>query len=491
MSNAQFAFPFSTETVPPSPPGGTANDISAQIRELLDSFDGLESLKRLFWELLSYDRVRDPLPLTLLPPSSTQYMKSLEVFASSEACSIVIAVVQFFPDGGQLEQMIWAVKREIGNCIVLLTDTRIWQIIYPDETLKPRVRILPLPGASHQRPGIVQALCGLNAANEDSGEEYTAFELAETLEGVFPGPTPDIGALLTDFDWIAQHPNPEMRELWPFIRMAGQYPLLTAAQELGEDLVGNEIVPDGTGLPYQQWRLVVHNLRLVVWMANKIPRIGLTLSDLVQEGCIGLITAAERFDPGRANRFTTMAYWWVRQKMLRELMNKCNLLRWPVHRAEKLLPLLIRGKEDGLKPGEKFVHSFDMPIQRRLWHFSLGALNPIDSIARLQAHIGLVEALSELKPQQRVVIDRRYGISSGEMETLESIGQDFGLTRERIRQIEEKAFDKIQAHLKARLWPYWDELKWRQSCAPDDASAAIHHPFCDFMLGMYNSTSES
>ena len=180
-----------------------------------------------------------------------------------------------------------------------------------------------------------------------------------------------------------------MRELWTFFRMAGQYPLLTPTQERGEDLTGDEVAPDGSGMSYQQWRLVVHDLRLVVWMALKIPRVGLTLSDLVQEGCIGLITAAKRFDPGRGWRFTTMAYWWVRQNLLRELHNKCNVIRWPVHRAEKLLPALIQGKEKGLSPGEKPVLIFRTALSRRLWRLSLHASNPIDSVARQQVQVAI------------------------------------------------------------------------------------------------------
>ena len=325
----------------------------AQIEELLDAFDGESSLKHLFWELLSYDRVRDPLSLSILPPSAIRFMTSLEVFAATEVFTIVIAVVQYIPLDGSLEQMVWAVKRNIANCVVLLNEGLTWSIIYPDEILKPRVRILPLPGPKDRRAEIVQALCALNTADDVSGEEFTAFELAQNLDESFPGATPNIGDILTDFERIAEHPNEEMRELWTFFRMAGQYPLLTPTQERGEDLTGDEVAPDGSGMSYQQWRLVVHNLRLVVWMALKIPRVGLTLSDLVQEGCIGLITAAKRFDPGRGWRFTTMAYWWVRQNLLRELHNKCNVIRWPVHRAEKLLPALIaRKRKRGCRPAK-------------------------------------------------------------------------------------------------------------------------------------------
>jgi RNA polymerase sigma factor (sigma-70 family) len=491
MSNPQLAFPFSAETVPQSPQGGTENGSSVQIEELLDAFDGEPSLKRLFWELLSYDRVRDPLPLSILPPSAIKFMTSLEVFAATEVFTIVIAVVQYIPSDGSLEQMIWAVKRNIANCIVLLNEASTWSIIYPDEILKPRVRILPLPGPKDRREEIVQALCALNAADDVSGEEFTAFELSENLDESFPGATPSIGDLLTDFERIAEHPNEEMRELWQFIRMAGQYPLLTPVQERGEDLTGDEVAPDGSELSYQQWRLVVHNLRLVVWMTRKVPRVGMTLADLVQEGCIGLMTAARRFDPTRGYRFTTMAYWWVRQNMLRELHNKCNLIRWPVHRAVRLLPALIEGNEEGLAAGERPVMLFRTPVVRRLWRLSLHASNPIDSVVREQVQIAIRQALSQLKPQQRQVIERRYGIGDGDEETLESIGQDFDLTRERVRQIEAKAFENLQGWLSFQLSPHRDALNWRETCAVDDASARIQAPFRDFMQGVYNSNSES
>jgi RNA polymerase sigma factor (sigma-70 family) len=490
MSNAQLAFPISAETVPQPSLGETANETWLQIEELLDTFDGESSLKSLFWDLLSYDRVRDPLPLSILPPSAIRFMTSLEVFAASEVFTIVIAVVRYSPNDGSLEQMIWAVKRNIANCVVLLNEGSAWSIIYPDENQKPRVRILPLPGPKDRRAEIVQALRALNAADDVSGEEFTAFELAQSLDESFPGATLIIGDILTDFERIAEHPNEEMREFWPFIRMAGQYPLLTLAQERGEDLTGNEVAPDGSGMSYQQWRLVVHNLRLVVLMALKFPRVGLSLSDLVQEGCIGLIKAAKRFDPGRGWRFTTMAYGCVRQNMHRELHHKCNVIRWPVHRAEKLLPALIQGKGKGLSPGEKPVLIFRTPLRRRLWQLSLFASNPIDSVARQQIQVAVRQAISQLNLQQRQIIERRYGIGDWNEETLESIGQDFDITRERVRQIEAKAFENLQGWLIFQLSPYHHQLNWRETCAADEASAHVQYPFRDFMQRVYNQNSD-
>ena len=159
MSNAQLAFPISAETVPQPSLGETANETWLQIEELLDTFDGESSLKSLFWDLLSYDRVRDPLPLSILPPSAIRFMTSLEVFAASEVFTIVIAVVRYSPNDGSLEQMIWAVKRNIANCVVLLNEGSAWSIIYPDENQKSRVRILPLPGPKDRRCLLYTSRC--------------------------------------------------------------------------------------------------------------------------------------------------------------------------------------------------------------------------------------------------------------------------------------------------------------------------------------------
>jgi hypothetical protein len=100
-------------------------------------------------------------------------MTSLEVFAATEVFTIVIAVVQYIPQDGSLEQMVWAVKRNIANCVVLLNEGLTWSIIYPDEILKPRVRILPLPGPKDRRAEIVQALCALNTADDVSGRVFS------------------------------------------------------------------------------------------------------------------------------------------------------------------------------------------------------------------------------------------------------------------------------------------------------------------------------
>lgn len=255
-----------------------------------------------------------------------------------------------------------------------------------------------------------------------------------------------------------------MRDLLYLIRNAGQYPLLTPAQERGDDLRGDELAPDGTDLPYMQWRLVIHNLRLVVWIARQWRGRGLEIADLVQEGTIGLMTAAERFDPNRGTRFTTFAYWWVLQGVTRALFNGCNLFRWPVHKAPELLKAIRDDRHEGLTAGEQ--QPVQLPFLVRLPCFGEG--NPFDSTLVEETTRMVRKILATLKPSEHQVITRRFGVGRDEEETLEQIGQDFGLTRERIRQIEAKALRRLRKHYMAnRLKPYFESVQWRLHHSPE------------------------
>jgi hypothetical protein len=222
----------------------SAADLSGEIRDLLNTFDGEDSLKRLFWELLSYDRVRDPLPLTFLPRSAAEFVATLEVFADSEAYTIVLASVRYVPLGGLLEQMAWALKRNIPNCILVLEHASTWSVVYPDEVLKPRVRILPLPGTLDRRDETAHALAALNAADEDSGEELTALELAQNLDEQFPGAMPNIGDLLTDFKRIGERRRGNPGANWARLRLNTR----TDSTDRGEGPYQTSVLSPGHGV---------------------------------------------------------------------------------------------------------------------------------------------------------------------------------------------------------------------------------------------------
>ncbi len=439
----------------------SADELALQVEALLNAFDGESSLKRLFWEILSYDRVREPLPFSFLPPATTESMIDLEVFAATDALTVVYAVMRERPDGVRLEQICWALKRHITNCVVLLHDSATWTLVYPDESTKPRVRLLPLPGSVQRRAETARALTALDAADAFSGSALHPFELAENLDTFFPGAMPHLDDLFDDFERIKRHSNPEVRDLLLFIREAGKYPLLTPAQERGDDITSAEAPPDGTELSYYQWRLVVHNLRLVLWMARRCPKVGMDLADLVQEGTIGLMTAARRFDPNLGNRFTTYAFYWVRQAMLRGLHNSCNLIRWPVWIAPKLIAACLDGTEDGLAPGEKPVAI----VPWRLCLVSLCAADPIESLVMQETKDAVHRVLWGLKPQHQKVIALRFGIGFDHEYTLEEIGQEFGLTRQRIQQIEVKALERL-GKVRGELLTHHEASEWRLCGGP-------------------------
>jgi RNA polymerase primary sigma factor len=423
---------------------------------LLEHFDGELTFKHLFWELLSYDRVREPLPLSFLPAAIVDRTASLEVFADSEAFTVVHVVMHEVPEGFRLEQMCWSLRRHVPNCAVLLNSGATWMLVYPDETTKPRIRILPLPGEAHKRADTARALVAMDAADAETGEMLPRFDVAENVDTFFPGAMPHIDDLLDDFERIKRHPNPEVRDLLLLIREAGKYPLLTPAQERGEDILSNHARQDGEGFNDYQRRLIVHNLRLVLWMARRCPRVGMELADLVQEGNIGLMKAAKKFDPALGNRFATYAFYWIRQSILRGLHNGCNLIRWPVWIAPKLISACIEGNEDGLEPGEKPV----VFVPWQLSYYSLGTNSLDDSLVLEEIEVAVADVLQRLKPLQEKVIKLRFGIGVDREYTLEEIGQKYRLTRERIRQIEADGLKQLYKSGRS-LAAYYEASEWR------------------------------
>lgn len=435
-----------------------ATSLAREVELLLEHFDGEPTFKRLFWELLSYDRVREPLPLSFLPVAIAERTISLEVFADSEALTVVYVLMREVPDGIRLEQMCWSLKRHIPNCAILLNSGATWMLVYPDESTKPRIRLLPLPGEARKRSETALALVAMDAADSATGDALPRFDVAENVDTFFPGAMPHLDDLFDDFERIRQHSNPEVRDLFLFIREAGKYALLTPAQERGEDLAPDRAFQDVEGFSDYERRLIIHNLRLVLWMARQCPRVGMDLADLVQEGNIGLMIAAKRFDRTLGNRFTTYAFYWVRQSMLRGLHNGCNLIRWPVWIAPKLISACIDGNEEGLEPGEKPV-SF---VPWRLSLVSLGSNSLDDSLVINEIEAAVAEVLRRLKPIQEKVIKMRFGIGVDHECTLEEIGQKFGLTRERIRQIEAEGLKKLNK-VGRSLAPYHEASEWRFS----------------------------
>ncbi|MEE1728424.1 RNA polymerase sigma factor [Streptomyces sp. BE282] len=283
-----------------------------------------------------------------------------------------------------------------------------------------------------------------------------------------------------------------------YLREIGRIPLLNAADEVelarrveaglfAEERLANTPDPDSR-LAVDLDRLVVMgrtakrrlieaNLRLVVSVAKRYVGRGLTMLDLVQEGNLGLIRAVEKFDYARGYKFSTYATWWIRQAMSRALADQARTIRVPVHVVE-LINRVVRVQrrmlqERGYEPtAEEVAGQLDLTPERvtevlRLaqepvsLHAPVGeeddvsfgdliedgdAASPVESAVFLLLREHLEAVLSTLGERERKVVQLRYGLEDGRPRTLEEIGRIFGVTRERIRQIESKTLSRLRDH---------------------------------------------
>lgn len=257
-----------------------------------------------------------------------------------------------------------------------------------------------------------------------------------------------------------------------YLREIGKIPLLNAEEELA--LAHRVVAGDKTAKD----KMAEANMRLVVSIAKRYVGRGLDLLDLIQEGNTGLLRAVEKFDPDKGFKFSTYATWWIRQAITRAIADQARTIRIPVHMVETINKLLRTQrrltqelnreptneeiakemeieteKVEHIMKIKQDIHSLDQSVRDDEEDSVLGdfvedeeTISPEDSAANQLLKEQVKDLLGSLSEREQKIIRLRFGLEDGKSHTLEEVGQEFSVTRERIRQIEAKALAKLRKH---------------------------------------------
>jgi RNA polymerase primary sigma factor len=261
-----------------------------------------------------------------------------------------------------------------------------------------------------------------------------------------------------------------------YLREIGKIPLLTADEELA--LAKRVVKGDKTAKD----QMAEANMRLVVSIAKRYVGRGLDLLDLIQEGNTGLLRAVEKFDPDRGFKFSTYATWWIRQAITRAIADQARTIRIPVHMVETINKLLRTqrrltqelnreptneeiaaamemevDKVEHIMKIKQDISSLDASVRDDEEDSVLGdfiededAKTPTESASEQLLKEQVRQILSSLTEREQKILKLRFGLEDGKSHTLEEVGQEFSVTRERIRQIEAKALAKLRKHKETR-----------------------------------------
>ncbi len=268
---------------------------------------------------------------------------------------------------------------------------------------------------------------------------------------------------------VKRHPTDIHDPTRLYLNEIGASPLLTAEEEVSFSRLAQR------GDEAARKRMIESNLRLVVKIARRYTNRGLAFLDLIEEGNLGLIRAVEKFDPERGFRFSTYATWWIRQTIERAIMNQSRTIRLPIHvvkeinsylraarslaqqldhdpSAEEIAALLHRPIEDvetmlGLNERMSSTDSAILNDPSRTLIETIAdeqSQDPSEMLAEEDMHLNVEECLAQLSDKQREVVERRFGLHGYSVSTLEEVGKEIGVTRERVRQIQMDALNKLK-----------------------------------------------
>ncbi len=391
----------------------------------------------------------------------------------------IIAAVPTAEENVDMLDDIYSLLVDLGIQVIDVKDALIWD-------KKARSSTLELPEPTEDLSEVASGDDASDSDDDDDADEKD--EKAETLDG-------DVGddavrmiamagiAVDSDKDMSEEERKKRRKEreidlleisndsVRMYLSEIGRVPLIDARKEV--ELARR--IRKGDASAKQQ--LAEANLRLVVSIAKKYIGRGLSFLDLIQEGNIGLFRAVEKFDPERGFKFSTYATWWIRQAITRAIADQARTIRIPVHMVETINKLthtqrrLVQelGREPTLEELavememdiKKVAHiqkisqdiiSLESPVgseeDSKLGDFieDEEAVNPFEATNRQLRKENVHAMLEFLTPRERKIIEMRFGLRDGIGHTLEEVGKEFGVTRERIRQIEAKVLQKMRDH---------------------------------------------
>lgn len=456
-----------------------SDSLLLEIKEAVMGLPSENAFKKLFWELLEFEQVDLPVSRSLAEhtpedfdiPAIKAESDALKVIATTlygddvlsgyrDAVSSLAAQTAREYDTTLL---VIGSSNQKGHALLVLCSREASPRIYPvyDRDSTDEISRILL-GTAHQ----VTDLGGLAA--------FTYLEKAFSEEQRSNHFRKWVNQQRKASDWWIWHQYSKTKVLSP----EKQIELLKKLSELWpQDIRNTSLLPTEATARRLYDILFIRNMRLAAWIAHKYRwRIGrgCDFEDLYQEGLYGLMQAIKRFDPFYGTQFSTYAVWWVRQAILRAIDNYERTVRVPVHMVERINRIaraaaqirLEEGREPSIweiserlwMPVEKVLHGLEAATQivsidalvahgeTHPWMESMehdGPTSAFDQVSRNDLRVAVNEALASLTPREEKVLRMRFGIGVTSTYTLEEVGQDFGVTRERIRQIENKALCRL------------------------------------------------
>jgi RNA polymerase sigma factor (sigma-70 family) len=435
--------------------------LSDRIQALVESADAPTLLKKLFCQTLDWEYVNHPVPLDALPQAARADVAEATVVARHEGlrlCHLRMARSELV--AGDQRKPMDRLARAWPGVLVAFSNYGQDQVDFSYRSADGRLVRFSLDRSLFGAAELAQAVYAMRAFDLKADEPAPQLEVAERLERQ-----------------LKRVPRRLRRRRGldrdPFWRELPRHKLLTAAEE---QKLRRQFQPGQRSAARD--KLILSNLRLVVWMAYRYRHSGVEMSDLIQDGICGLIQAADKFEPSRGFKFSTYATWWIKQSVTRAIADRGRTIRIPVHLHEKVValgrPSHMLSQELGRKPTvDDVAVRAGVSIQdaTRLMMVSRRPLSlhvrvdghprsdliedsrerhVLDRVSRRARRREIRRVLNTLPHREREIIKLRYGLGDGHTYTLEEVARVFRVSRERIRQIEKDVIVALRHPVRAR-----------------------------------------